>query len=89
MTPSLVVELLQRALTTVLTVGGPLLLSALVVGVVVSLLQAVTQVQEQSLTFIPKLVVVALVFMVTLPWMIRSMVGFTVQLLKGLPSMVP
>jgi flagellar biosynthetic protein FliQ len=83
------VELLQRALTTVLTVGGPLLLSALVVGVVVSLLQAVTQVQEQSLTFIPKLVVVALVFMVTLPWMIRSMVGFTVQLLKGLPSMVP
>jgi len=86
---SVVVELLQRALTTVLTVGGPLLLSALVVGVVVSLLQAVTQVQEQSLTFIPKLLVVALVFMVTLPWMMRSMVSFTVQLLRGLPGMVP
>lgn len=89
MNSSVVVELLQRALTTVLTVGGPLLLSALVVGVVVSLLQAVTQVQEQSLTFIPKLLVVALVFMVTLPWMMRSMVSFTVQLLRGLPGMVP
>ncbi|MCL4864989.1 MAG: flagellar biosynthesis protein FliQ [Gemmatimonadales bacterium] len=89
MNSSVVVELLQRALTTVLTVGGPLLLAALVVGVVVSLLQAVTQVQEQSLTFIPKLVVVALVFMVTLPWMMRSMVSFTVQLLRGLPGMVP
>lgn len=89
MNASVVVELLQRALTTVLTVGGPLLLAALVVGVVVSLLQAVTQVQEQSLTFIPKLVVVALVFMVTLPWMMRSMVSFTVQLLRGLPGMVP
>jgi len=86
---SVVVELLQRALSTVLTVGGPLLLAALVVGVVVSLLQAVTQVQEQSLTFIPKLVVVALVFMVTLPWMMRSMVSFTVQLLRGLPGLVP
>lgn len=89
MNSSVVVELLQRALTVVLTVGGPLLLAALVVGVVVSLLQAVTQVQEQSLTFIPKLVVVALVFMVTLPWMMRSMVSFTVQLLRGLPGMVP
>jgi len=86
---SVVVELLQRALSTVLTVGGPLLLAALVVGVVVSLLQAVTQVQEQSLTFIPKLVVVALAFMVTLPWMMRSMVSFTVQLLRGLPGLVP
>lgn len=89
MNSSVVVELLQRALSTVLTVGGPLLLAALVVGVVVSLLQAVTQVQEQSLTFIPKLVVVALVFMVTLPWMMRSMVSFTVQLLRGLPGLVP
>lgn len=87
MTPSTVVELLQRALSTILTVGGPLLLAALVVGVVVSLLQAVTQVQEQSLTFIPKLVVVALIFSVTLPWMIRGLVGFTVQLLRGLPAL--
>lgn len=79
-------EILQRALTVLLTVGGPLLLSALVIGVVVSLLQAVTQVQEQSLTFIPKLVVVALVFVVTLPWMIRLMVNFTVQMLRSMPG---
>ena len=86
MTPGVVIELLQRTLATILTVGGPLLLAALVVGVAVSLLQAVTQVQEQTLTFIPKLVVVALVFAVTLPWMLRSMVSFTAQLLRGLPG---
>jgi flagellar biosynthetic protein FliQ len=84
-----VVELMQRALTVALTVGGPMLLAALIVGVLVSLLQAVTQVQEQSLTFVPKLLVVALVFLVTLPWMLRGMVSFTVQLLRTLPSAAP
>jgi len=86
MTPGLAVDLLQRALTLVVTVGGPLLLTALVVGVVVSLIQAVTQVQEQSLTFIPKLLCTALVFLIALPWMMRAMVAFTVQLLRGLPG---
>lgn len=88
MTPGLAVDLLQRALTLVVTVGGPLLLTALVVGVVVSLIQAVTLVQEQSLTFIPKLLVVALVFLLALPWMMRAMVAFTVQALRAMPGMV-
>jgi flagellar biosynthetic protein FliQ len=57
-----------------------------VVGILVSLVQAVTQVQEQSLTFVPKLLAVALVFLVTLPWMLRGMVSFTVQLLRSLPG---
>jgi flagellar biosynthetic protein FliQ len=77
---------MQRALTVALTVGGPLLIVALVVGILVSLVQAVTQVQEQSLTFVPKLLAVALVFLVTLPWMLRGMVSFTVQLLRSLPG---
>jgi flagellar biosynthesis protein FliQ len=89
MSGAAVVELMQRALTLALTVGGPLLVAALVVGVLVSLIQAVTQVQEQSLTFVPKLLVVALVFLVTLPWMLRSMVSFTVQLFRSLPSAAP
>ncbi|MDX2208406.1 MAG: flagellar biosynthesis protein FliQ [Gemmatimonadales bacterium] len=86
MTGAAVVELMQRALTVALTVGGPLLIVALVVGILVSLVQAVTQVQEQSLTFVPKLLAVALVFLVTLPWMLRGMVSFTVQLLRSLPG---
>lgn len=86
MTGVLAADLLQRALTMVLTVAGPMLLAALVVGIVVSLLQAVTQVQEQSLTFIPKLVVVSVVFVLALPWMMRVLVEFTVGLFRALPS---
>jgi flagellar biosynthesis protein FliQ len=85
-TPILAADLLQRALTLVLTVGGPMLFAALAVGIIISLMQAVTQVQEQSLTFIPKLVVVGLVFMIALPWMIRAMVEFTVGMLQSLPQ---
>jgi flagellar biosynthetic protein FliQ len=81
-TPLIAADLLQRCLTVVLTVGGPLLLAALVVGVLVSLMQ----VQEQSLTFIPKLLVVAVVFIATLPWMLRAMVEFTVGMFQTLPQ---
>lgn len=86
MSPQFALDLLQRTLTLVVTVAGPLLLTALIVGVAVSLMQAVTQVQEQSLTFIPKLLCTALVFLIALPWMMRAMVAFTVQLLRGLPG---
>ena len=86
MTAVMAVDLLQRALTMVLSVAGPMLLAALVVGVVVSLLQAVTQVQEQSLTFIPKLVVVSVVFVLALPWMMRMLVEFTIGILRSLPT---
>lgn len=70
----------------VLTVAGPMLLAALAVGIIVSLLQAVTQIQEQSLTFIPKLVVVSLVFVLALPWMMRMLVEFTIAIFRSLPS---
>jgi flagellar biosynthetic protein FliQ len=86
MTPVLAADLLQRTLTLVLTLSGPLLLAALTIGVLISLLQAVTQVQEQSLTFIPKLVGMAVVFVVTLPWMMRSLVTFAVGMFQALPS---
>ena len=86
MTPLLASDLLQRTLALVVTVAGPMLLAALVIGIAVSLLQAVTQIQEQSLTFIPKLVVVALVFMLSLPWMMRLLVEFTIGMFRSLPS---
>ena len=86
MTGVLAADLIQRTLTLVLTVAGPLLLAALAVGITVSLLQAVTQIQEQSLTFIPKLVVVSLVFVLALPWMMRMLVEFAVEMFRALPS---
>jgi len=86
MTAVLAADLLQRSLTMVLSIAGPMLLAALLTGVAVSLLQAVTQIQEQSLTFIPKLVVVSVVFVLALPWMIRMMVEFAVEMFRALPS---
>lgn len=85
MTPAFATDLLHRALSLMLITAGPMLFAALLIGVLVSLLQAVTQIQEQTMTFIPKLLIVALVFVFTLPWMMRGMVEFTVQLIQMLP----
>jgi len=88
MSPGLAIELLHRAVVTCLMVAAPLLVTSLLVGVVVSLVQALTQIQEQTLTFIPKLVAVAMVMLVTLPWMIRQLVEYLARSFDLLPSLV-
>jgi flagellar biosynthetic protein FliQ len=88
MSTTLALELLRGAVTLVITVAAPLLLTALVVGVLVSLVQAVTQIQEQTLTFIPKLLIMALVFVLTLPWAVSRLVEFLSGLLRSLPTLV-
>ncbi len=88
MTPGAAVELMNRAVMMALMVAAPLLITALVIGVIVSLVQALTQIQEQTLTFIPKLIGVALVMLLTLPWMVRQLVGYLVGILDLLPSLV-
>ena len=70
-----------------LLVGAPLLLTALLVGVVVSLLQAVTQVQEQTLTFLPKLLAMGAVLLAAMPFMLRQLVEYLTTLLRTLPSL--
>ncbi len=77
MSPTDVIEITRSALVVVLTVCGPLLLTALIVGVAVSLMQALTQVQEQTLTFVPKLIAMGVVLMLTLPMMGHAMADFT------------
>jgi flagellar biosynthesis protein FliQ len=84
--PVMAAALLREAVSLALTTAAPLLITALAVGLVVSLIQAVTQVQEQSLTFIPKLATVGLLFIVLLPWMIRGLVEFTVRMLQSMPA---
>jgi flagellar biosynthetic protein FliQ len=88
MTPALAIELIREAVIMSLMVAGPLLLTALVVGVAVSLVQAITQLQEQTLTFIPKLLAVGLVLIVTLPWLMIKLTEFLVSILRSLPTLV-
>jgi flagellar biosynthetic protein FliQ len=82
------VNLATQAMTLAMEVGGPLLLVGLAVGLVVSLFQAVTQIQEQTLTFIPKIVGVALVIVVLGPWMLSQLVSYTQNLFTSIPSLV-
>lgn len=87
MSGALAVDLIRHALMLSLTVAAPLLLTALAVGVIVGLLQAVTQLQEQTLTFLPKLAAIALVFVITLPWAIARMVEYLAGVLRSLPTL--
>jgi flagellar biosynthetic protein FliQ len=77
------VEIMRRVLIEAMVLSAPLLVTACVVSLVVSLLQTLTSVQEQTLTAVPRLVVVFVVTVATLPWMVHRLVGFTVHLFTG------
>jgi flagellar biosynthesis protein FliQ len=83
-----VVNLASQAMSLSLKIAGPLLLVALVAGLVVSILQAVTQIQEQSLTLIPKIVGIAAVVVVLGPWMLGQLIAYTTSLYTSIPTMV-
>jgi flagellar biosynthesis protein FliQ len=70
-----------------LVVSAPVLAATLVVGVAISMLQVVTQVQEMSLTFVPKLAVAVIVLVIAGPWMLRTVVQFAARLWTGIPSL--
>ncbi len=82
MGPDQVVELMRRVLIEAMVLSTPLLLVTCVVSLVVSLIQTLTSVQEQTLSAVPRLVAVFVVTMVTLPWMVHRIVGYTVRLLS-------
>jgi flagellar biosynthetic protein FliQ len=88
MTTALALELVRRAVLLTLLVAGPLLLTGLLVGIIVGLLQAVTQLQEQTLTFIPKVIAVGVMSVLLLPWMMRQVIQYLVEILRSLPSLV-
>jgi flagellar biosynthesis protein FliQ len=87
MNAQLVVELARSSIYTTLLVSSPMLILALVVGLAISILQAITQIQEMTLTFIPKIVAVAIALIVFLPWMINTVVGFTNQIFSMIPTL--
>ena len=80
------VDILRSLVTTSLMVAGPILVVAVSVGVVVSLLQAVTSIQEASLSFIPKVTAIGITMVVVAPWILRTLMDFTVQFLNRLPE---
>ena len=88
MTEELVIHLGQDALRTTAMLAAPMLLSTLVVGLAVSIFQAVTQINEATLTFIPKMIVIAIVFILAGPWMMDTMSNYTVSLFENIPSIV-
>ena len=75
-----VVQLMRQLLTEAMLLAAPLLLAAAAISLIVSLLQTLTSVQEQTLTAVPRLVTVFVVTMVTMPWMIHRLVGYTLRL---------
>ena len=88
MTPEFVIELGQRAVLTTLLVSAPLLGFGLLIGLIISIFQAVTQIQEMTLTFVPKIVAVFLCLFLLLPWMARILISFTVNLIEKIPVYV-
>lgn len=81
-------EIGREALIVVARIGLPILGATLVVGILVSIFQAVTQVHEMTLTFVPKILVVILVMIVLGPWMVRTILDFVIRLFWNLPSFV-
>ncbi len=88
MTPDTVLDIGQRALEITAALTGVILIPALIVGLVVAMFQAATQINEMTLTFIPKLMVVALVLMVAGPWMLQLIMDFVVELFESIPELI-
>ncbi|KUK13821.1 MAG: flagellar biosynthesis protein FliQ [Synergistetes bacterium] len=88
MTDALAIEIFRKALFTALLVAAPMLGVALIVGIVVSVIQTATSIQEQTLTFIPKIIAVLFSIIYFGPWMLRLVVDFTVALWSSFPYLI-
>jgi flagellar biosynthesis protein FliQ len=88
MSPDTVLDIGFQALRVTLLLAVPLLLAALLVGVLIGVFQAATQINEMTLSFIPKLLAMAAVIVATGPWMLRTLVDYTQRLIESIPSVV-
>jgi flagellar biosynthetic protein FliQ len=88
MTPESVITIGIQALQITLMMAAPLLLPALAVGLLIGMFQAATQINEMTLSFIPKLLVLAAALTVAGPWMLRTFVAFTRRLIENIPSLI-
>jgi flagellar biosynthetic protein FliQ len=88
MTPETVMTIGQRALEMTLLLAAPLLLVALVTGLIVGAFQAATQINEMTLSFIPKLLATATTLVIAGPWMLKLLVGYTRELIQSIPMLI-
>ena len=88
MNQDVVISLSMQAMQLALKIGLPLMLVGLIVGLLVSVFQAVTQIQEQTLAFIPKIVAIAVVLVIAGPWMLGQVLSYTSDLYNGIPGLV-
>lgn len=83
-----VLQLGEKAVTMALILSAPVLLTALIIGLVIGVFQAATQIQEMTISFVPKIVAMVAVSILLGPWMIKLMVGFSRDLLLSIPDLV-
>ncbi|KPU44702.1 flagellar biosynthetic protein FliQ [Oxobacter pfennigii] len=88
MTESFIVGVAKDALLSVITISGPILAISLGVGLLISIFQATTQIQEQTLTFVPKIIAVFISIIILGPWMLQTLVSFTQRMFDAIPLMV-
>ncbi len=88
MTPDTVIALMRQAVEIAVLVAGPTLLASLGMGLLVSIFQAATQINEMTLTFIPKLILMFIVLVITGPWALQLLVDYVVRLLESIPNLV-
>lgn len=77
MNDAMIISLMENALSTLMWICAPMLIAAIVVGVIVSLIQTLTSIQDQTFSFAPRLIVIFVVFLLTFPWLLRLLVTFT------------
>ena len=86
MEPQHAIDLGREAIWTALSIGAPVLVAGMVVGLLVGLFQALTQIQEQTIAFVPKIVAMVLALSITLPWLITRMLQYSTDLIQGIPG---
>jgi flagellar biosynthesis protein FliQ len=84
MTPEFVIDIARKAIQTTLLISAPMLLSGMIIGLLVSIFQAATQINEQTMTFIPKLIVVFLSLLIFAPWIMHTMTAFTLGIFESM-----
>lgn len=83
-----VVTIGRQAMEVTMLLAAPILLSSLAVGLIIAMFQAATQINEMTLSFVPKLMIVAVVMMAAGPWMLRQITGFTLKLAENIPYLI-
>ena len=87
MSPQMVISIGREALTVTMMVSGPMLLAGLIIGLIISIFQAITMINEMTLTFVPKILAVAAALLIFLPWMINMLIDFTHHMYSLIPTL--